>query len=82
MIPSSPHVGRSREEFVSLPYLCRSAAIPLEAFSKKKSAELSKGLLLLCGVQVVFPLCVSEHAGARSCGAKQVDDQGSGSLME
>lgn len=32
---------------------------------KKKSAKLSEGLLLLCGVQVVFPVC--EHAGAKSC---------------
>lgn len=66
LIPSSLHVGRNRK-VVSLPYLCRSAAIPLQAFSKKKSAKLSEGLLLLCGVQVVFPVCVSEHAGAKSC---------------
>lgn len=43
-------------------------------FPPEKSAKLSEGLLLLCGVQVVFPVCVSEHAGAGSCAVKQVDD--------
>lgn len=35
MIPTSPHVGSSRE-VVSLPYPCRSTAMPLQEFSKKK----------------------------------------------
>lgn len=52
MIPSSPHVGRSREEVVSLPYLCRSAAIPLKAFSKKNQQSCPRN----CCSSVVFRL--------------------------